>query len=83
MILTMVKSVLSKPPADCLHDGAEMCGRLTTTQQIILYVTTIKRIIQTVAICLIKGNTTDFIKNISFTENKLVRVLIWSLQNHL
>ena len=33
MILTMVKSMLSKPPADCLQDGAEMCGRLTTTQK--------------------------------------------------
>jgi len=33
MILTMVKSVLSKQPADCLQDGAEMCGRLTTTQK--------------------------------------------------
>jgi len=25
--------VLSKPPADCLQDGAEMCGRFTTTQK--------------------------------------------------
>jgi len=33
MILSMVKYVLSKPPADCLQDGAEMCGRLTTTQK--------------------------------------------------
>ena len=41
---TTVKSVLSKPPADCLQDGAEMCGRLTTTQKkTILYVTTIKQ----------------------------------------